>query len=364
MFGYPISQSVPHIYLSALPFSPSEPSLLRQWKRQYPNTLLVKAGKLEQWPLILHVFHGHDKEVQSVAFSPDGTRIISGSGDNTIQLWDVASGTAIGEPLKKHSGRVSSVAFSPNGTCIVSGSIDRTIQLWDATSGTAIGKPLQGHSEKVLSVAFSPDGSRIVSGSADTTIRLWDAASGIAIGSLPQGHSGEVSSIAFFPDGAHIVSCSKDDTIRLWDAALSTTIGDISPTGTLLVTSTASVASCTNGVSGSEDPANQLCHTPVISGFTPFHNSHSSASPPNAHGARTLSPRSHFTALSMFSIHSPLNIDGWLTSPDGELLFWVPFGNRLGLLRPGTLNVFGTAETRIDFERSAHGAEWTHCRLL
>src|ERR1700733_2741192 len=59
---------------------------------------------------------------------------------------------------------------------------------------------------------------------------------------------------------------------------------------------------------------------------------------------------------------SNLSFRGPLTSPDGELLFWVPFGNQLGLLRPGTLNVFGTAVTRVDFERSAHGAEWTHCR--
>ena len=307
MFGYPISQSVPHIYLSALPFSPSEPSLLQYWKRQYPNTLVVEAGRLEKWPAILHVFHGHRWEVQSVAFSPDGTRIVSGSGDNTIRLWDAASGTAIEEPLQGHSAWVKSVAFSPDGARIVSGSDDKTIRLWDAASGTAIGEPLQGHSHWVESVAFSPDGARIVSGSGDKNIQLLDAASGSAVGEPLQD--------------------------------------------TLSVTSVTSVASCTDGSSHSKDSMNLLCPAPVIPDSTPFPDSPSRASPPE--GA---------WSSSMFSIHSPpLDINGWLTSPDGKFLFWVPYGNRLGLLRPGTLKVFGTAETRINFESSAHGAKWTHC---
>src|ERR1700733_3671638 len=87
MFGHPISQSVPHIYLSALPFSPSKSFLLQHWKRQYPNTLAVEAGKLENWPAILHVFHGHRRQVNSAALSPDDTRIVSGSYDKTIRLW-------------------------------------------------------------------------------------------------------------------------------------------------------------------------------------------------------------------------------------------------------------------------------------
>ena len=81
----------------------------------------------------------------------------------------------IGKPLEGHSSCVFSVAFSPDGSRIVSGSWDNTIRLWDAETGDGIGKPLEGHSSVVWSVAFSPDGSRIVSGSRDDTIRLWDA---------------------------------------------------------------------------------------------------------------------------------------------------------------------------------------------
>ncbi|MDS4014332.1 MAG: hypothetical protein RKP46_08240, partial [Candidatus Accumulibacter sp.] len=103
--------------------------------------------------------------VTSVAFSPDGRRIVSGSDDNTLRLWDAATGAAIGEPLRGHTERVASVAFSPDGRRIVSGSGDKTLRLWDAATGAAIGEPLQGHTEWVSSVAFSPDGRRIVSGS-------------------------------------------------------------------------------------------------------------------------------------------------------------------------------------------------------
>ena len=116
--------------------------------------------------------------VNSVAYSPDGRRIVSGSVDNSLRLWDAASGKPIGPPLQGHTNSVSSVAFSPDGRRIVSGSWVNSLRLWDAASGKPIGPPLQGHTNSVMSVAFSPDGRRIVSGSRDNSLRLWDAASG------------------------------------------------------------------------------------------------------------------------------------------------------------------------------------------
>ncbi len=95
----------------------------------------------------------------SVAFSPDGTRIVSGSADNTVRLWDAATGQPIGQPMTGHTGAVSSVAFSPDGTRIVSGSGDKTVRVWDADTGQPIGEPLTGHTDTVTSVAFSPDGT-------------------------------------------------------------------------------------------------------------------------------------------------------------------------------------------------------------
>src|ERR1700733_8569398 len=176
-FGYPISQSVPHIYLSALPFSPSKSAVLQRMRAEFRDTLSVEAGTSEQWPGIRQVFTGHSGGVASVAFSPDGTRIVSGSSDTTVRIWDAVSGVPITEPLRGCLGRVLSVSFSPTSMHVVSGA-ELGVQIWDTVSGKPICEPLQGHSGYVHSVVYSPDGCRIVSGSGDRTVRMWDAVSG------------------------------------------------------------------------------------------------------------------------------------------------------------------------------------------
>jgi len=175
VFATPIAQSVPHIYLSAIGFAPKESITAETFHRKYMNTVSVKSEKMENWPVIQNIFRGHSDFVKYVGFSPDGSRIVSGSWDKTIRLWDAETGHAIGKPLEGHSGSLNSVAFSPDGSRIVSGSSDKTIRLWDAETGDAIGKPLEGHSNDVSSVTFSPDGSRIVSGLSAKAISLWEA---------------------------------------------------------------------------------------------------------------------------------------------------------------------------------------------
>jgi hypothetical protein len=113
--------------------------------------------------------------VWSVAYSPDGQHIISGSYDRTIRIWDAETGAPVGDPLEGHTDWVQSVASSPDGRHIISGSDDSTIRTWDAEAHTAAGKPLGEHTHSVQSIAYSPDGKHLVSGSYDNTTRVLDA---------------------------------------------------------------------------------------------------------------------------------------------------------------------------------------------
>jgi hypothetical protein len=158
---------------------------------------------------------GHGGSVNSAAFSPDGSRVVTAADDNTARLWDAMTATALAT-LSGHNDTVTSAAFSPDGSRVVTASYDKTARLWDATRGAAIAT-LSGHGDKVSSAAFSPDGTRVVTTSFDNTARLWDAATGAAIATL-SGHKDKVWSAAFSPDGTRVVTASIDYTARLWDA--------------------------------------------------------------------------------------------------------------------------------------------------
>jgi WD40 repeat protein len=133
-----------------------------------------------------------------VAFSPNGKQVVSGSYDETVRLWDAATGAPL-QTLKGHTSQVFSVAFSPNGKQVVSGSHDKTVRLWDAATGAPL-QTLKGHIYSVTSVAFSPDSKQVVSGSGGEMVRLWDTATGALLQTL-EGHTDLVSSVAFLPDG-------------------------------------------------------------------------------------------------------------------------------------------------------------------
>jgi WD40 repeat protein len=171
--------------------------------------------------MLRHLLTGHEREVNSVAFSPNGALIASGCSDHTVRVWDAIIGT-LQRTLTVQGGTARYAVFSPNSKYIAMarGLSDCTVQVWDATTGTAQ-YTLAGHDDTVRCVAFSPNGKRIASSSSDQTVRLWDAAP-----SRPQlsrsGHDGSVCSVVFSPDGKHIASGAKDSTVRVWDATTGT----------------------------------------------------------------------------------------------------------------------------------------------
>ncbi len=159
---------------------------------------------------------GHTDQLRSVAFSPDGRRILTASWDKTARIWDAATGQEITQ-LIGHTDRVWFAAFSPDGRRVITASHDKTARIWDAATGRQI-LVLNGHQDRVTCAAFSPDGRRVVTSSYDKTARIWDAATGQQILVL-SGHADLVMYAAFSPDGRRVVTASHDRTARIWDAA-------------------------------------------------------------------------------------------------------------------------------------------------
>jgi WD40 repeat protein len=157
---------------------------------------------------------GHEGVVWGVAFSPDGKRLASGSGDATVKVWDATTRQVL-VTLRGHSGQVFGVAFSPDGKTLASAGEDGTVRLWDVAGGQPL-HALRGHKGAVYMVAFGPDGRRLASAGADQTVKVWDT-NGKPVRTLT-GHRGDVTGVAFSPDGQRLASAGLDRTVRVWDA--------------------------------------------------------------------------------------------------------------------------------------------------
>ncbi|MBO1350910.1 MAG: trypsin-like peptidase domain-containing protein [Hormoscilla sp. GUM202] len=187
-----------------------------------PDGKLLASGSWDKtikiWNLgsgrLLRTLTGHSNLVISVAISPDGQLLASGSNDKTIKIWNLGSGRLL-RTLTGDSDWVWSVAISPDGQLLASGSRDKTIKIWNLGSSRLL-RTLTGHSYSVTSVAFSPDGQLLASGSRDDTIKIWNLGSGRLLRTLT-GHSSFVNSVAFSPDGQLLASGSDDDTIKIWN---------------------------------------------------------------------------------------------------------------------------------------------------
>ncbi|MBE8999310.1 serine/threonine protein kinase [Nostoc sp. LEGE 12447] len=197
-------------YFQTRPHTMSEYSPSNSPPTSLPISLPSKSDFLPK------TLKGHSSDVNSVAFSPDGTTLGSASDDKTIKLWNLASGEEI-RTLEGHSNWIWTVAFSPDSKTLASGSADKTIKLWNVETGKLV-RTLEGNSDGVTSVAFSPDGKALASGTAskDIKIKLWNLETGKLIRTL-DGHTDGVPSVAFSPDGKTLASGSWDKTIKLWN---------------------------------------------------------------------------------------------------------------------------------------------------
>jgi WD40 repeat protein len=164
----------------------------------------------------------HEGPVRGAIFSDDERRILSWSADGTLRLWDAATGQQI-DPEMRHEGPVRGAIFTKDQRRILSWSADGTLRLWDAATGQQIGPDMR-HEGPVGGAIFTKDQRRILSWSADGTLRLWDAATGQQI-DPEMRHEGPVGGAIFTKDQRRILSWSADGTMRLWDAATGRQIG-------------------------------------------------------------------------------------------------------------------------------------------
>ena len=162
----------------------------------------------------LRTLTGHTGWVNGCAVSPDGTWIVSTSSDQTLRVWDAATGECL-RTLTGHVSWVNGCAVSPDGTWIVSASGDRNLRVWDTASGECL-HTLHGHTNSVTWCAVSPDGTWILSASRDRNLKVWDAASGDCLRTLTD-HTYRIEGCAISPDGHRIVSASWDQSMKVWD---------------------------------------------------------------------------------------------------------------------------------------------------
>ena len=187
-------------------------SLMRErYAAALGQTPQVLFGLPQSWQPLVHVIKPV-MPVHSVAFSPDGSHLASGS-DTIVRIWNTTTGE-LEDELEGHTDHVRSVAFSHNGHLIVSGGSDKTIRVWNtATCETTY--MLAGHKAAVMSVAISRNGKFVVSGSEDRTVRMWDIATGELLREL-KGHGDAVESVAVSPDCQHVGSASRAGELWIW----------------------------------------------------------------------------------------------------------------------------------------------------
>jgi WD40 repeat protein len=198
----------------------------------------VESGKC------LRVFQGYNNVICTLAFSPNGKKLVHGDVNGFLKVWGLEQNVDGRDTntFRGHPGRVWSIAFCPDGKTFASGGDDLSIHLWDVSTRHCL-QTLHGHPTIILSLAFSPDGSLLAGSSFDNTIRLWQVGKEEEEGYFRtlQGHTEVVWSVVFSPDGKMLASSGNNGEIKLWDIesgqCLATLHNDSSPVGALAFSS-------------------------------------------------------------------------------------------------------------------------------
>jgi WD40 repeat protein/serine/threonine protein kinase len=156
----------------------------------------------------------HGGRVEVLAFSPDGTALLTGSWDGTARRWDVNSGKELFRC--QHGSNVNAVAFTPDGKRILTASADRSLRLWDAATGQPLASPLW-HDSVVVSLRCNAAGTRALTGSWDATARVWNLQPGEPHGP-PIHHPGSVRVALWSPDETRLLTAGADGIARIWKA--------------------------------------------------------------------------------------------------------------------------------------------------
>ena len=181
------------------------PPAFRNWEWRY-----LKA----KYEGRLFAIQRHGSGANSVVLSTDGMRIVSGSDDKIVRVWDARTGESLLQ-LKGHTKAITSVAISNDRKQIVSGSDDKIVRVWDARTGENL-LQLKGHTGRVTCVAISNNGKRIVSGSSDNTVRVWDAKTGQTIRKLTGNIEG-AEMVGCNHNASVVVAAMESSIIRVWD---------------------------------------------------------------------------------------------------------------------------------------------------